>query len=53
MTVPIRLSLHTVASFEDVFERLIHSPVFGILSSSNTNASLETLRPTIIHIYRK
>lgn len=53
MTVPIPPSLHGIASFEDVFKRLIHSPAFDVLSSSNANSSLETLRPTIIHIYRK
>ena len=43
----------SVASFIDVYKRLIQSPVFSLLSSTSPPSELESVRPTIIHIYRK
>lgn len=43
----------SVASFVDVYKRLIQSPVFSMLSSMSPSSELESVRPTVIHIYRK
>lgn len=48
-----RLPISALASFQDLYQRLMTTPPFDVLKSNANQSALEPYRSTLIHLYRK